>query len=175
MHLLAGRLGRELINMPIGGLSESALELCAAAKRNGRHFREVPILFSNGSRDGCPDPERLCDAVGTPFSSCSMALYGVSWVWGGLVANRSRPMRSTACYRIGAIAHSLPWQCSAQELVSVSLPAKRYPYAAWNSVPSRSMACMMMASRRARATRALRMVERLPMRSAHSLSARSPR
>src|SRR4030095_5987035 len=32
---------------------------------------------------------------------------------------------------------------------------KRYPYAAWNSVPSRSMACMMMASRRARATRPL--------------------
>src|SRR5262250_248457 len=40
----------------------------------------------------------------------------------------------------------------------------RSPYAARNSVPSRSMACMMMASRRARATRALRMVERLPMR-----------
>src|SRR5262249_51474498 len=65
----------------------------------------------------------LCDAVGTPFSSCSMALYGVSWVWGGMVANNSRPKRSTACYRIGAIAHSLPWQCSARELVSASLPA----------------------------------------------------
>src|SRR5215468_5610611 len=69
----------------------------------------VPMLFSNESRDGCSDPERLCDAVGTPFSSCSMALYGVSRVWGGLVANRSRPTRATACYRIGAIAQSLPW------------------------------------------------------------------
>src|SRR5215468_5408469 len=68
----------------------------------------VPMLFSNESRDGCSDPERLCDAVGTPFSSCSMALYGVSWVWGGLVANRSRPTRSTACYSIGAIAQFLP-------------------------------------------------------------------
>jgi hypothetical protein len=67
-----------------------------------------PIVFSNESRDGCSDPEWLCDAVGTPFSSCSMALYGVSRVWGGLVANRSRPIRSTACDRIGAIAHSLP-------------------------------------------------------------------
>lgn len=37
-----------------------------------------------------------------------MALYGVSRVWGGLVANRSRPIRSTACDSIGAITHSLP-------------------------------------------------------------------
>ena len=29
-------------------------------------------------------------------------------VWGGLVANRSRPIKSTACDRIDAIAHSLP-------------------------------------------------------------------
>ena len=34
-------------------------------------------------------------------------------------------------------------------------------YASMKSVPSRSMACMMMASRRARATFALRMEERL--------------
>jgi hypothetical protein len=37
-----------------------------------------------------------------------MALYGMSRVWGGLVANRSRPIRTTACDRIDAIAHSLP-------------------------------------------------------------------
>src|SRR5215471_8647804 len=95
----------------------TALDCCADLAQRNPDGRVVPILFSNGSRDGCSDPERLCDAVGTPFSSCSMALYGVSWVWGGLVANRSRPKRSTACYRIGAIAHSLPWQCSARELV----------------------------------------------------------
>jgi hypothetical protein len=35
-------LGRELINMPIDGLSESAFEPRAAAKREARHFREVP-------------------------------------------------------------------------------------------------------------------------------------
>ena len=58
--------------------------------------------------------------MGTPFSSCSMALDGVSWVRGGLVANRSRPIRSTACYRIGAITHSLPREHSARELVSAS-------------------------------------------------------
>ena len=49
-----------------------------------------------------------------------MALDGVSWVWGGLVANRSRPIGSTACYRIGAITHSLPREHSARELVSAS-------------------------------------------------------
>ena len=83
---------------------------------------------------------------------------------------KSQSDKLTACYRIGAIAHSLPWQCSAQELVWVSLPAKRYPYAAWNSVPSRSMACMMIASLRASAIRALRIVERFAMASAHSFS-----
>ena len=58
--------------------------------------------------------------LGTPFSTCSMALNGVSWMWGGLVANRSRPIGSTACYRIGAITHSLPREHSARELVSAS-------------------------------------------------------
>ena len=58
--------------------------------------------------------------LGTPFSACSMALDGVSWVWGGLVASRSRPIGSTTCYRIGAITHSLPRHRSARELVSAS-------------------------------------------------------
>ena len=58
--------------------------------------------------------------LGTPFSACSMALDGVSWVRGGLVANRSRPIGSTVCYGIGAITHSLPRHRSARELVSAS-------------------------------------------------------
>ena len=39
----------------------------------------------------------------TPFSACSRALDGVSWVWGGLVANRSQPIRSAASYSISAV------------------------------------------------------------------------
>jgi hypothetical protein len=39
-----------------------------------------------------------------------------------------------------------------------------------NSVPSRSIACMMIARRRARATLALRIVDRLAMAKAQSLS-----
>src|SRR5215472_1479864 len=58
--------------------------------------------------------------LGTPFSACSMALDGVSWVWGGLVANRSGPIGSTACYRIGTITHSLPRHRSARELLLAS-------------------------------------------------------
>src|SRR5215813_381120 len=65
--------------------------------------------FSNKSRDGCSDPERLCDAVGTPFSACSMALYGVSWVWGGLVANRSSLISQGMAARIPS-GYAMPWE-----------------------------------------------------------------
>ena len=43
-------------------------------------------------------------------------------------------------------------------------------YARSNSVPSRSIACMMIARRRARATRALRIVDRRAIAKAQSLS-----
>ena len=43
-------------------------------------------------------------------------------------------------------------------------------YAGLNSVPCRNMACMMMARRRASATRALRIVDRLAIARAQSLS-----
>lgn len=82
---------------------------------------------------------------------------------------------STACYRIGAIICSLP-----RALLPLG-SAVRPPVfvvvgdqAGWNSVPSLSMACMMMAKRRASAIRALRMVERLAMANAQSFSFRSP-
>jgi len=38
-------LGRELMNTPIEGLSESDFERRAAGKRNERSVREVPILL----------------------------------------------------------------------------------------------------------------------------------
>jgi hypothetical protein len=68
---------------------------------------------------------------------------------------------STACYRLGAVIHSLP-QASLPLGSSVRPPLwSTLPgYAALNAVPCRSIACMMMASRRARAIRALRMVDR---------------
>ena len=47
-------------------------------------------------------------------------------------------------------------------------------YAGLNSVLCRSIACMTMASRRASAIRAFRMVDRLPMASAHSFNFRGP-
>lgn len=80
-----------------------------------------------------------------------------------------------ACYRIGAIVCSLPralLPLGSSVRSPVSLPVEGQ--AGWNSVPCRSMACMMMASRRASAMRALRMVERLAMASAQSFSFNSP-
>ena len=65
--------------------------------------------------------------LGTPFSACSMALDGVSWVRGGLVANRSRPIGSTVCYGIGAITPSRPRHRSAWELVSAFCLRKSAP------------------------------------------------
>ena len=82
---------------------------------------------------------------------------------------------STACYRIGAIVcslprASLPLGSSSRPPVFFASPA----YAAAKSVPSRSMACMMMTNRRASAIRALRIVERLAMASAQSFSFSAP-
>jgi hypothetical protein len=58
----------------------------------------------------------------------------------------------------------------ARELGSASGSVITSDYAGLNSVAPRNMACMMMASRRARAIRALRMVERFAMANAQSLS-----
>ena len=83
---------------------------------------------------------------------------------------------SAACYRIGAITCSLPRASLplGSSLRSPFLAEAKYQ-AGWNLVPSRSMACMMMASRRASAIRALRMVDRLAIASAQSFSFSSPR
>jgi hypothetical protein len=69
-------------------------------------------------------------------------------------------------YSIGAVIYSLP-------RASLRLGARYgllFGYAGLNSVPSRSMACMMMAKRRASAIRALRIVDRLAIANAQSLS-----
>jgi hypothetical protein len=82
---------------------------------------------------------------------------------------------STACYTIGAIICSLPrglLPLGSSVRSPVLLPGA--DQAGWNSVPSRSMACMMMARPRASAIRALRMLERLVMANAQSFSFSSP-
>src|SRR5215472_15025222 len=91
------------------------------------------------------------------FSACSMALDGVLWVQGGLVETAvGRLDQPHATESAPSPAPSLG-QCSARELVSASYYSN---YATLNAVPCRSMACIMIASRRANAIRALRMVER---------------
>jgi hypothetical protein len=103
------------------------------------------------------------------FSARSRALDGVSWVQGGLVEGAVGRWL-TACNAIGAVVCSLPGRRSFRELDAVSCLRDRKAYAGANSVSSRSMACMMMARRRARATRAFRIVDRLAIAKAQSFS-----
>jgi hypothetical protein len=112
------------------------------------------------------------DAVGCLRSlRAHVALDGVSWVWSGSVeiavgqgphATESAPSSAPSLGRR-----------SARELGSTSCLGWRC-YAGLNSVPCRSMACMMMARRRASAIRALRIVDRLAIANAQSLSFNGP-
>ena len=82
---------------------------------------------------------------------------------------------SAACYGIGAVIHSLPR--ASLPLGSSFRPPVGLPmicYAALNSVSFLSMACMMMARRRASAIRAFRMFDRLAIASAQSFSFSGP-
>jgi hypothetical protein len=83
---------------------------------------------------------------------------------------KSQSAKLAACYRIHAVIYSLP-QASLRSGARFDL---LLGYAGLNSVPSRSMACMMMARRRASAIRALRMVDRLAIAKAQSLSFNVP-
>src|SRR4029077_19952851 len=89
-----------------------------------------------------------------------LALDGVSWVQSGLVENAGG-RGSAACHKIGAIIWSLPRaSLPLGSSCRPSIPsALLLAYANAKSVPCRSMACMMMASRRARAIRALRLFD----------------
>ena len=82
---------------------------------------------------------------------------------------------STARYSILAIICSLPR--ASLPLGSSFRPPILFAggsYAAAKSVPSRSIACMIMANRLARATRALRMFERFEIASAQVFSLSGP-
>ena len=93
-----------------------------------------------------------------------VALDGVSWVQSGLV--EIAVSQTAACYTIGAVICSLP----RASLRSGARCVLLFGYTGWNSVPSRNMACIMMAKRRASAIRALRIVDRLAIAKAQSLS-----
>src|SRR5215469_7018496 len=62
----------------------SAFRLKAAFVAVSRHVAEVPILFSNGSRGGCSDPEWLCyaygDAVLCVLDGTRWGQPGVGWL-----------------------------------------------------------------------------------------------
>ena len=96
---------------------------------------------------------------------------GSAWVRAAMLKAQSAQVFAAACYRILAITGSLPRaNAPARELVAASFSSGSEPQAGLNSAPSRSMACMITESFRARATRACRMVDRLAMAKAQSFS-----
>src|ERR1051325_11129377 len=131
-------------------------------------FCLAPIVFSNGSM-GSGSFLSDVGAFGCLRSlRAHLALDGVSWVQGGLV--EIAVGQETACYRIDAVICALPGSRSARELGWTSVSLCRSGYTGLNSVPCRSMACMMIARRRASAIRAFRIVDRLAIAKAQSLS-----
>lgn len=96
----------------------------------------------------------------------------------GCRAARLKPQSAMGAGRVrqNRRRHLLPPSgvAPARELVSVSFPSRRSRQAILNSVPSLSIACRMIASRRASAILALRIVERAAIASAQSLNRRAP-
>ena len=143
-------------------------------------LRNAPIVFSNESRTAARIQNgKWCPWVPV-FSACSMALEGVSGMLGSLVETAVGRLDWPHATESALSPTPSLGRCSAPELGSASCsPAVRLRaagiYAVLNSVPCRSMACMMMASLRARAIRAFRIVERRPMARAQSLRASLPR
>jgi hypothetical protein len=130
-------------------------------------------VFSNGSMGSGGSFLSDIGAFGCLRSlRAHLALDGVSWVQGGSV--EIAVGRKAACYRIDAVICSLPGRRSARELGWTSVSLMPPGYAGLNSVPCRSMACMMIARRRASAIRALRIVDRLAIANAQSLSFSAP-
>ena len=115
--------------------------------------------------------------MSAPLGVC--VLYVLIWHLMGSAGCRAARLKSqsaslTACYRIDAVICALPGRRSARELGWTSVSLMPPGYAGLNSVPCRSMACMMIARRRASAIRALRIVDRLATANAQSLSFSAP-
>jgi hypothetical protein len=111
----------------------------------------------------------LLGAVSGALGVC--VLYVLAWHLMGSAGCRAAWLKSqsvgvAACYTIGAVICSLPWR----RLRSGARCDLLVGYAGLNSVPSLSMACIMIARRRASATRALRIVDRRAIAKAQSLS-----
>src|SRR5215472_17568116 len=102
-----------------------------------------------------------------------MALDGVSWAQSGSVeiavgqTDRTLQNRRRHLLPPAGVAPLGSWVRPPLRLMLVG-------YAGLNSVPCLSIECMMMARRRASAKRALRIVDRLAIASAQSLSFSSP-
>ena len=119
-----------------------------------------------------------CERNGTPVGClrslrAHVALDGVSWVQSGsveiAVGQAERMLQNRRRHRLPPSGVA-PLGSSVRPPLRLSLLG----YAGLNSVPCRSMACMIMARRRASAIFALRVVDRLASANAQSLSFSGP-
>ena len=123
-------------------------------------------------------PREFCtitvtDGIAMGHAGAHLALDGVSWVQGGSVeiaVGRVDRMLQNRRRHLLPPSGVAPLGSSVGPPVSLMLLG----YAGANSVPCRSIACMMIARRRASAIRALRIVDRLAIANAQSLSFSGP-
>ena len=120
---------------------------------------------------------RLGDERSTLSGVC--VLYVLMWHLMGSAGYKAARLKSQSVKRPllqNRRRHLFPPSGVAPLGSSVRPPFQRVllDYAGLNSVPWRNMACMMMARRRASAIRALRIVDRLAIANAQSLSFSGP-
>src|SRR5215472_18476990 len=135
--------------------------------------RKGSIPFSNGSRGG----GSFLSDVDALWGVC--VLYVLIWHLMGSAGCRAARLKSQSAkdhLLQNARRHLLPPAGVAPLGSSVRPPFRLIllDYAGLNSVPCRSMACMMMARRRASAIRALRIVDRLAIAKAQCFSFNGP-
>lgn len=110
------------------------------------------------------------------FASNSMVHDGVGWVCVGKVETAIVPLvpavatESSPCLTL-SLGRRPGWELWYR---NPRVCFRDLRYVIWNSVPSRIIACMMMARRLASATLAFLIVERAPIASAHVFSLRGP-
>jgi hypothetical protein len=145
-----------------------------------RAIRPTPTFTAANVMSGL---RRFCSLMGQGGGSCRVstplgclrslrarsALDGVSWVQGGSVESAVGRWWPHATESAPSSAPSLERR-SLRELDAVSCLGGDGPKPVRTQFPFRNIACMMMARRRARAIRALRIVDRLAIAKAQSLS-----
>ena len=147
----------------------AAIADCAAAFEIVMNGSNGPIVFSNSSTYFF-FVRSVCRLRLPWFSSSSQAHDGVGWVWIGKVETAIRLVVLLSLQNRRHVPRppsgGFPYGNCGLGILCCSGNV----YMAWKSVRSRIMACSMIASRLAKATRAFLIVDRAPIASAHDFN-----